>query len=565
MSSMDLPRIFFHGQAQANVPTGNNEGPPALVDIATCSLNPLPFKDDLSTHNWLMQLSQDGKSVNGGWNYFGDNSFVLDQVEITGVQYLDGTVTHDQDPLIGKKVDFPRAFIIDLDPWSDFSSYVIANHFKIGDPDKDHEAPWLRAQELSQGTMRWVNTTRNFYSMGEGREGAFIQFVIPKHLDEHHPQDMSFHLGINGSEALRALEQAVDAADGLVITCVFYNFDLHDDAKSATKTFENFNKGDFHSTPAIGFVVGSIGVWHAYEPKQIPSGRYLGPVGTLEPPASVEDKGPFSLGPALLQVGARPEHVTLNLMNTFPELDQATQTKVDIGHVYLAWRPSPSEPLNVLSWDPIPYDKAAYLKTAGIVDVQYDTSQYPDLSQGQFILLRQAPAVAQTADQELHEVILHELDYIVITDDWAVYVNRGQSTHIDLQVLSRGRPAPAGVEVSIYQYRLIDPAGARLISNIDPTLLSAVESADHEPDPDRKTWEMKVWTDGDGRIHVPLRGVNLGTTILRYMVNNVDRPAWNWDQGEMDFYSHIRVMPDEDLSQVPTTWENVYREVLRYY
>jgi len=113
MSYLNIPRIVFSGDFQADVNTVNND--------VTHYYNPA-FTED----NWVQAESGEG----GWWNPDGGSTFRLVNCSVKQVCYPDGSKTADadQDPIIGKNVTGPlnesSAKIVDLDPQFQFTSQL---------------------------------------------------------------------------------------------------------------------------------------------------------------------------------------------------------------------------------------------------------------------------------------------------------------------------------------------------------------------------------------------------------------------------------------------------------
>jgi hypothetical protein len=554
MRTPALPRIFFRGAVEANVPTGNNQYPPPLVDIPGAGLNPVVQADDAAVRRSLMNADASGQYGQGGWNYFGDNGFTFRGTKVTGVQWADGTVAHrpEEDALIGQDVDLlghtsPTAtrrtapVTVDVDPLSDWASFVLADVFRIGTA----KGTALAASGLSMGTMRWVSMQRNLYLSGEGAEGALMQFVATR------DDARGIELAGADSPALAQLAACLapgGGADGISILLALYNFNL--DVKPALVLQAAFAEGRYLTNPAKGFMVGTVQAWSRDQPTQIPLGRYLGPTGV----ALDARKGAKAVLPglALVQPGTRPGFVTVNLMNTVPEVDE-TQTKVDPGALFLEWVPDEGGlPLRV-NPEPLPTDRESYEATSGLIDLP--TRLDVRWSEGRFRIVGPGASPSSTP-----RVLLDERDRIVTTEQWATYLDHGERKPIELRAYRRGEP-DANATLTVRQYRLIPTS----LPTKDLDLSACLVGPDDATVTPVVAHRTEVRTDERGCARLELRGDIPGTCLLRFWAE-ADPPTFNWVPAPMDFYANVRVLPlDDELANLPATWENVYTKVLRYY
>ncbi|MGB3182404.1 MAG: hypothetical protein WBB45_13520 [Cyclobacteriaceae bacterium] len=113
MSYLDIPRIGFSGDFQADVNTVNND--------VRHYYNPA-----FTENNWVQAESGEG----GWWNPDGGSTFRLINCSVKQVWYPDGSQTSnsDDDPVIGKNVAGPlqeaSAKLVDLDPQFQFTSQL---------------------------------------------------------------------------------------------------------------------------------------------------------------------------------------------------------------------------------------------------------------------------------------------------------------------------------------------------------------------------------------------------------------------------------------------------------
>jgi hypothetical protein len=137
MSHLARPRAHFYGKLGVSMPTGNNAARDSrdrlYFDAAHATVDLLGGTPE-QFREWQHQLNQAGY-VNGGWNYYGDNSLRFADVAITSVELPDQpTLTQpEQDACIGTNVDFlgnpyrgsrTGAILVDLDPNDGFTTQL---------------------------------------------------------------------------------------------------------------------------------------------------------------------------------------------------------------------------------------------------------------------------------------------------------------------------------------------------------------------------------------------------------------------------------------------------------
>jgi hypothetical protein len=491
----------------------------------------------------LEQLTSDNQYVKSGWNYFGDHTTVFNGATVSQVT-LDPGLSTASDPLLGQGVSLlseagTPPVMVDVDPTGSFGTQIFANGFQIGD-----QSLGLAAQARSLCFTRWIGV-KNLSNPGFTGAAATWQFAVSN-------GGVKFYSAAK-SPALAALEKAAGAAEGLMIQFCTY---LLQPALSAAALVAKFAQGIPQPNPAVGYVVGTVGVWNSNEWAKVPNGRRL---------LWTSNNNPYL--PAAAQLHPTKKTVSLNLISTFPETggsspaappasieeanslataalkrtDFATTApsppqKVDFGTVTLEVIPAGgSNPVSI--GQVVGYnDYRQYFQTAGTIDVSYQDESLTDIIQNGTLLL--------VSSKDPQNSLLFEQTLIVDSDDRALYFEPGQSHTANLRALDRGRTpaAPVVLNLVIQQSGASTPTG----SEIDyPTTLT---------------------TRSDGTAELPVTAVSAGLMVLQWLLPG-ELPA-NFNPAISGF-TNVRVLPLDDFSKVPNaqrlSWPFVYENSLRFY
>jgi hypothetical protein len=233
MSYLNLPRLVFSGQFQADPSTVNND--PEHFDSAT----------------FLPNYQQPGSgATNGWWNPTGSAAWRFKNCTIQQVFYGDGTSCSDPavDPIVGTPVNDNEAGaegkLVDLDSESQMVSEIWGFKLLVGD----------LAESLGFAGDFVVTPFADIYvryppGQPDSFFGAFYQSLIA---------------GINwaGSGTSRFLEELAVSIGEAGLLSIKFNVDGYDD----DSTTSNFT---------FGRVVGSIGPYLPDEPKRFVAGRAL--------------------------------------------------------------------------------------------------------------------------------------------------------------------------------------------------------------------------------------------------------------------------------------------------
>lgn len=597
MGYLSVPRVNFLGNFSVSTPTGNNADIVANLDPATPAIINNQNMTDEEIRNWLRQAKSvpdpSGNSnhvfINGGWNYFGDNSVIFENTAVKSAQLTDGTLLSDdnsQDPLLGATVELlghkfgdqpTSAVMVDLDPTAPYTAQIYSGEFRITGKDKTGQ-PLVLLSGTQPGVAYcyWVYGPRNLCGQGFNQAAACWQFAISQ-------QNLTFTPAIN-SPALQVLQQAAQQGSGLVIRyCMYHPIQT----LSNQDLLAAFAQGDYKQNPAYGQVAGTVGVWQADELKSFPVGRMLlssnlaefefqcpdhkkvtpelrGNTQTPKPAPDPVKPKKFPLGPALAQVDAARQVITLDFVTTFPETDSSLN-KVDLGPLSL-WLKQDGKLSQKLG--PIPpeaYDQAAYEKTAGLVEIPWPPAvSASDLAQGQWVLI-----------QDLNQVsLLEEVDQLMVgSDDQCIYTQVGENLNIELYVWSKER-RQQDISLSLEQYTntILSPGADAVFSAGKET------SSGQGRLPHKEILQISSPLDyivqmpssitvkpDDSIVQVLMTAQAPGIAMIRFVPPEQQGQAVNW---AYDFALKIRVLPEDDFDSIPAeelTWDFIYQHVFRYY
>jgi hypothetical protein len=512
MSQLVRPRVHFNGTFETNVGTANNDDVPGrgpVVDAASVTVHPPDRMGDEEFRRWMRDRTpSNGPTrpghVRAGWNYYGDNQCELIDVSVTAIEPLDGRriVRAQDDPLVGAHVRLGPAVMVDLDPKGFVSTQIFADRLEVfgdnglrfgGRPSRFH--------------CRWLNLNRNLGAAGFTRAAAVFQASIP---------NANLDWEVAGSTALDDFRTEVGRGAGMgVRLCVYLLSPRLDEAALA----EQYKTGEPFPNPAAGRLVGTLSVWRSGELASVAMGRLLVPSGTV-----IIGKLPVALGAAVANVDDATHRVTLDVVNTFPEADKSGR-KQSLGGFMLRTRHG-TESSDI---GPVPYDKATYEQTAGIVEVEFDPALGPAIAAGELVM------TSDTSGE-----LLAESPVMVESDDRCVYLQQGESATVRFSALTRGAPLAEPVRYLMFDEPSADATGR---------VVKFSES-------------VEVGT-GAGNA-VTLLAENPGCTVIRLIRD----PSARQLDITRDPYFSVRVLPADDFDRLADdelTFPLIYQEVLRYY
>jgi hypothetical protein len=513
MSHLRVPRIHFRGEFSANAYTANNDdyGNPPFVDSANVRVDTLG-KTDADFATWLRGLDP-SFGVRAGWNLYGDGATLMNNAQVHSLQTVPGQAITDPaaDKLVGASVQLIQAVMVDLDPKGTLGTQIFCDEFQIqaaggiallGKPTRFHTR-WVLPRNLSAGGF-------------EGFAAVWHAVV---------PADQLTVTG-TGSATVDLFQQAKTAGQGLFIRFVTY---LLFPKISSQQLAADFSHNLTTENPAIGRVLGSVGIWSPAEMTTIPVGRRLVPATTI-----MSDHASYQLNPATFAVDSSNHVLSLDLINTFPEINE-TLAKVSLGDVgaYVDV-PQANGTSQLQKLGPVAYDRASYEQTGGMIDVPISAPLEAAVASGEIVLVQESSG----------NRLMDEADQTVETDDRCVYLDEKQAGTLHLRVLRKGASPGAPVTIRLAQF---------ITSQKSFTPATPANAVLTLPD--------QVVTDANGLASVPLATARPGTCVVTFLLPDSS-------DGDMTAFANVRVLPEDDYSHVTDdqlTFPFIYNEVLRYY
>jgi hypothetical protein len=512
VSQLVRPRIHFGGSFQTNPGTGNNDDVldrTGVVDTTSVTVHPPEGMADEDFRRWMegrTSTADPGRPgrLRAGWNYYGNNRCDFVDVAVTAVEPSDGSLVADAqaDPLVGAQVTFGLAVMVDLDPKGFANTQIFADSLEVTLQDGSRfggERAWFHS--------RWLNRNRNLGVPGFGGASAVFHGSIP---------DAALDWETGGSPALERFRQDVERGGGLTVRFCLY---LLTPRLGEEALAEQYRAGKQVANPAVGRVVGTLGVWRSGELASVALGRLLVPSGSM-----IGDKVPITLGPAVAEVDHDAHRVTLDLVSTFPEVD-ASGAKAFLGEAVLRVRAG----TRTSDIGPVPYDQATYERTAGLVEVPFDPALGSAIAAGELVLV-----TGQGGEMLVEAPVMAE------SDDRCLYLQEGESATVRFAARARGAPLAEPVRFLVVHH---PGRGAPL------PVVECPETVD-------------VGAGADGGL--TLKAANPGCTVLRLARS----PGARQLDTARDPYVSVRVLPADDYGHVgddQLTFGLVYKEVLRYY
>ena len=494
MSVLETPRILFRGQLSWDPITTNNYSSRYDED----SSEPL-FDGDSAQ---AFRQSAIDAVTQGNWNPHGTHRSTFYDTMVSAADTGGGP--SQDDPFVGAPVAF-SGMLVDSEPYGAFSSQLFFDAMSFGIEGGCR----IHAPRTSRFTARYINFARNpanAYVAGRGSVVWQSGFAKSDGLIVQ-PRD---------SAVLAALVQALAEDDviGLTIrwnayyTVYYASPDFTQNQKLAQQLQDKLDGGGFQPNPARSKIVGMIGLWRRAEPAHEGGDRAL-----LFTGAKV----------ASAQARVDDNRLTLDLSNSIPETDLQL-TKADLGPLSVVVDAGGKvTTLGTFGYDA--YDRAAYEAGSGLVILPLDPG---------------AAAAAAEGDLELRKadgtVLLSESGGALraIPGDPNLYIDEGETVTSRVQLLDRGKPAGAGIQVTL-----------GLVGASTPAVQTAM-------------------TDGDGVATFDFSGAT--GNVEAYVLMTGDHPVIPTpDQLNPQVYNYMYVRTlgaDRAKAQLPPTWENVYANVL---
>jgi hypothetical protein len=634
MSVLSFPRINFNGVFTTNPCTANNDDVMgAVVNRDSDTLGPdvagMTEEQVIAYLREPVNMSIPGSNrcltyIRSGWNLFGNHFTTFDNTTIcsvvTGPNAAQRVTSATQDPLVGQPLmllgsatkDPTRrmsAILCDLDSTGLVTTQLWVGGLQIGSGGPNGIDPKqiaLKMDHDTRGYQNWLNFMSTVGTYGGEQNfvgiGCMMQFAIPASAV---PQSSRF-----GSPGLQSLLKAAHAAAGLVVR--FRCYEVQPGLTSTTLA-NTFAQGQAIDNPAMGYLVGTIGVWGIGEPASEPAGRVLHPpYKPIRPQMNWVSKdgkqkggmpkaqdpwyphAPALIGNAVALVQQSPPVISLDIVESFPKFGyrdpdgpetptargfSAPKEMANVGNVELAIGPDgagPMQPIGPVNYGLQNYDD--YFNFGGIVDIPYDPKLTTSIQQGVLALN------ATTAPNQ-GITLLKEKPIRLVTDDRTAYMPPKTTNYtVNLKVSNRGGPTTTDTTVYLFEYmNVIVPEPSQppntppvCTDGVRPNQSVAQESTRILSFPQKvvipagkgfKDWfPIKLSTTGTGATIVayqlddtPFRGTP------QYGVPNVTGvPGWSTAT-----YTAIRVYADDNFSALyakgELQWADVYNNVLRYY
>ncbi|WP_413105367.1 hypothetical protein [Streptomyces sp. Inha503] len=636
MSTLSVPRLYFKGAATWNPGTANNNDYWPIYDFSQTDLNWTHLQNyKIDKANAKSKFPEYARSLHlvppdpdvGGerelrvcpaeWNYYGGMEWWLhstdQQTVITGGQTsLGGEVVTD-DPVVGAVLDvvgdpFPGSTfntpprMVDNDPASYWCTNFLLRRFNLGTraaPERfltgtlEEDAPCM--------TSRWLTMNRNLDLdkekpvVGDGVGGVVLQTCLPTENLEWDPDTPSALLralqdGLKQPHVRGLMVRLSAYLSGAFTADVFKDIPITDTNKRYAALAALWEKELAENrvpsaNPSVATVVGTLGLWYEDELRSSPGGRVLfcsKPCPTRKDPEKKAWLGPIF---AELQPSgsSKPTHLSLDLGNAIPEVS-STREKYNAGRLEvraltrfgLGWFAN-----TVGSISTSDYDKAAYESRAGIVDLPLP--DVPNLLDSIRSGLLDVVANPSTPVRSA----LAERPVIAETDDRSVYLDRGDTGRMSLQVREHGLAPTRDITVQVRQY-LASPA---------PPLGGQQWQLADEDDGIVQLKEQAVTVKaGVGKVDITFTANLPGNAVLAFFIESEDIPPFVYPVPDLAplvppppepgirlttasaSFGCVRVLPfDDDLPQQfgaayadsnfskDAAWEWLYENVLRVY
>jgi hypothetical protein len=512
MSVLSFPRLYLAGGHMSWDPVVSNNTETDYDVIRGEAL----LRPGETVPEFRARLMRDRRN----WNYYGTHVCAMQGVTVTGGVTGPRNAAMDDDALLGAPVGLSGK-LVDIDP-TGILSQVFFDEFWVGLPGRAQ----LRARPLRRMNSRWINFGRNSADDLQiaGGAAAAWQAVFPA-------ADVEF-VRAEESPLLSSFADALGdpRARGLMLRLCTYRtlyyqngspFNPFEPVGSQQELIEQYTQGKIFSNPAYSLVVASVGPWFEGDSESVPGGRILLP--TAGSP----------LGPAAGELDTTAGLLSLDLSNTFPEIDRDTH-KADLGLVRVeATDATGTEVVAELPFDR--YDREAYRASAGIVDL--DLTGRPDLvariTEGQLSVRAEAVGPA-----------LAEARLTAWCEDGNVYLDEGDDVTLTIQVRDRGRIPQPPVSVLVATY------------DDDQTVVAQTQ--------------LPVSAAGTTELPVPVAGP--GVRHFRFLPFAGEHapdvgPGIPFDTAQL---TSVRTLPSDAALEAATrdehlTWEFVYRSILRTY
>lgn len=513
MTTPAFPRIFVYGKISWDPSLANNFDIYQTVD-ARLDRSQIPAGMSLEDFKQQLPLVQ-----RGSWNHYGTHRAVFETVRVTGVSSTPGSVD-TTDPIVGKPVQMAGK-LVDINPSTDNGTQIFFDDIVFGDA-----LSRVRGQRGKRMTARFINFARNQMPLN-GESGAKNASAI---WEVSLPQNGIEVRNLAGSGALTALEAALGQPDIQGLSFRFhtyrtlYNRNGIDNMKSEqprnrADLEQLYGRGLNFSNPAYSIICGVIRPWRNDEHEGHPTGRLLYPAGGR-------------VGKAIVSFDREARTAVLDLGETVPEVD-IDLTKRDLGPLEL-FAEHQGARVNLAIVESRDYDRAAYERTAGLVDIDLSGLAEADWNKVEEGSLR----LSASGD------LVDEQRFVVVVENRDKYADEGENATIKLIVMDRGIRAPRGTRVQVTEYDDFAP----------------------REDLGQVLTILEVGDDGEVDFDVPDAGPSIRYFVFDAFVQGGQPPAPRPRNRGDDFFALVRIVPNDDALEATTsdeqlTWNWVYNTI----
>lgn len=522
MSILEFPRIYFNGEISWDpITTNNNTMPTWDANYDEAGADPQLNGNTVTSAKVSAYRQAALDQIPGqNWNPAGTHRSVFYNCCVSGVDTGSGLDTTD--PFVSAPVDF-AGMLVDSEPYGPYSSQLFFDSIHLGIDGGCR----LLGTPVRRSSDRYINFSAN-------RANTMIAGVASVMWQACYAWDpATLKIDAYDSPALAALLACMSepGVKGVMTRFVTYRTVYYDDLglstnspetlKHAKELMAKFATGGFQPNPARGLLVGTAGIWRDGDPMHEPGDRALLTNETAVPLNSSANPLSAAFGSAWARVNNGS--IAFDLSNSIP-WQTRTPDKADVGNIYLA---AGSAPLATLT--PDQYDQTAYLATSGIVDIPMPTTQIAlDLDDLTLTVDVAGTPTPLLAEQALRAIPLEP----------NFYVDQGDPAQAQVQVYDRGKPAGAGIQVTMSELGSLEnnpPTATTDASGIATfplkTSVPAVVGLIFQPGPNPQ---------------LPITPANFDPQVFTYM--------------------YLRVLPaDDELAAMEPTWQNVHDYVLSYW
>lgn len=534
MSIYNGKRINFYGGYSTNVCTTNNNDIVTLIDpVNTVLKEPYLSQTDAQVQADLISpvnMQREGDrnqranvAPEASWNYYGDMTTIFENAKISsygapGKVSEDTTLANLPIYLLGSS-QYSSPMMIDVDPTGTSGTQIFNGGIQIGDGDN---AVIIRSNQCCYSYFLGPRFLGPDMPGGFPGIGAVWQCSYPKEALPTEP---------TGNADLDAFLADARAANGIVLRYSIFSVKPGISNEEIIKQLES---GARPINPALGFVIGTLGIWEEGELETSPSGRLLTATEALGTASGTFD----------VVESAGAYYVSLNLANSLPKQSFRKDPtdisdigpNVDLGAFHLM--------VNGVNVGTVPYDPQNYYKTGGMMDVPVTADVAEQLKTSQLII---------SGGYKAQQLFL-ESPYRIESDQRCNYMDYNGSMQATLRVLKYGQPVTENTSLSVVMASSgkLDAPLNLTVNGVTPNVKGNYQTSITVP---AGQADVSCTVAGKGELG--------GLSLLIFGVN-ADPTG-----GDASCYLNYRVYPNHDYSHIIASgdvdWDIVYKEVLRYY